>query len=188
MARHTLFTPLNAVKKSEITESHGSLIHMGVFSSSFDTMLLLSLQTKSFGFSFFFLPFLRIRLSSDTEENPRLMLVAFFCTVSFLTIVKDLRTKKRVQSWKMGHAKAVPGEILQNACVSSDLPGLTGLQSVNLLAVPRSSVWNTQCSRCCQHRCVVSLPKINLPITNYRHSPAPFWLQLLQWCAWLGLA
>lgn len=53
MARHTLFTPLNAVKKSEMRELHGSLIHMGMFSSSLDMMLLLSLQTKSLGFSFF---------------------------------------------------------------------------------------------------------------------------------------
>lgn len=63
--------------------------------------------------------------------------------VNFLTIVKDLRTGIGVQSWKTGHAKAVPGQVLQNACVSSDLPGLTGLQSVNLLAVPQSLLWNT---------------------------------------------
>lgn len=118
-----VFTPLNSVKKSEMRESHGSLIPMGMFSSSFDTMLLLSLQAKSFGFSFFsFCPFLEY--NSLQTQSPSLMLVALHCMINFLRIIKDLRTKKRVQSWRMGHTKAVTGWILQNACVSSDLPGL----------------------------------------------------------------
>lgn len=111
---------IKCCKKSELRESYASLIHMGVFSSSFDTMLLLSLHTKFFRFSSSFLPDLRTWLSLNPEEDPRLM-----------------------QTWKMSHAKAFPEQILQNVCVFSDLPGLTGLQSVCLLAVPRSSLWNT---------------------------------------------
>lgn len=136
-----VFTPLNAVKKSETRESHGFLIPVGMFSSSFDTMLLLSLQAKSFEFSFLSLC-RSLEYNSLQTLNPSLMLVALHCTIDFLRIIKDLRTTKRVQSWRMAHAKAIPGWILQNVHVSSDLPRLTCLQSVNLLSVSHSSLWN----------------------------------------------
>lgn len=102
MARHTLFTQLNAAKKPEMRESHGSLFHVGIFSSSFrhDTSAIFADKIL---WIFFFLLLLRIQLSSGTEENPRLMLVALYCMVKFLTIVKDLSTEKEFKAgrWAM---------------------------------------------------------------------------------------
>ncbi|KAM6384614.1 uncharacterized protein FN964_011786 isoform 1-T1 [Alca torda] len=92
--------------------------------------------------SFLLTEWAEIHLSSDTEENPRLVLVALYCTVNFLTIIKDLRTKKKSKAGRRAMLRQSLDKYSKMHVSLVTCLDLTSLRSVNLLAGPHSGTVN----------------------------------------------